>query len=162
MTVGIWLTFLVSSNLTKPLQEITQVLRKVQNGLFETKVRVTSNDEIGYAGDVINAMTEGLIERDRIKQSLTLAKEIQQNLLPRDTLDFEDFNVAGKSIRGTDIQLSSSNCACTGRVFVVRTALARASNRMPPISSRYCLRSRSPLVSRAGKKRRRSHCRRGP
>jgi len=98
MAVGIWLTFLVSSNLTKPLQEITQVLRKVQNGLFETKVRVTSNDEIGYAGDVINAMTEGLIERDRIKQSLTLAKEIQQNLLPRDTLDFEDFNVAGKSV----------------------------------------------------------------
>lgn len=97
MTVGVWLTFLVSSNLTKPLQEITQVLRKVQNGLFGTKVRVTSNDEIGYAGDVINAMTEGLIERDRIKQSLSLAKEIQQNLLPRDTFGFEGFDVAGKS-----------------------------------------------------------------
>jgi sigma-B regulation protein RsbU (phosphoserine phosphatase) len=98
VTVGIWLTFLVSSNLTKPLQEITQVLRKVQNGLFETKVRVTSNDEIGYVGDVINAMTDGLTERDRIKQSLTLAKEIQQNLLPRDTLKFEGFDIGGKSV----------------------------------------------------------------
>jgi sigma-B regulation protein RsbU (phosphoserine phosphatase) len=97
MAVGIWLTFLVSSNLTKPLQEITQVLRRVQNGQFETKVQVTSNDEIGYAGDVINAMTDGLTERDRIKQSLALAKEIQQNLLPRDTLKFEGFDVAGKS-----------------------------------------------------------------
>jgi phosphoserine phosphatase RsbU/P len=97
MAVGIWLTFLVGSNLTKPLQEITQVLRKVQNGLFETRVRVTSNDEIGYAGDVINAMSDGLIERDRIKQSLALAKEIQQNLFPKDTLKLEGFDVAGKS-----------------------------------------------------------------
>jgi sigma-B regulation protein RsbU (phosphoserine phosphatase) len=98
MAVGIWLTFLVSSNLTNPLQEITQVLRKVQHGLFETRVRVTSNDEIGYTGDVINAMTEGLIERDRIKQSLSLAKEIQQNLLPKDTFKLDGFDVAGKSV----------------------------------------------------------------
>ena len=97
MGVGIWLTFLVSSNLTKPLQEITQVLRKVQHGLFETRVRVTSNDEIGYTGDVINAMTEGLIERDRIKQSLSLAKEIQQNLLPKETWKLDGFDMAGKS-----------------------------------------------------------------
>jgi sigma-B regulation protein RsbU (phosphoserine phosphatase) len=97
MAVGIWLTFLVSSNLTKPLQEITHVLRKVQHGQFETRVRVTSNDEIGYTGDVINAMTEGLIERDRIKQSLSLAKEIQQNLLPKDSWKLDGFDMAGKS-----------------------------------------------------------------
>jgi sigma-B regulation protein RsbU (phosphoserine phosphatase) len=97
MAVGIWLTFLVSSNLTKPLQEITHVLRKVQHGQFETRVRVTSNDEIGYTGDVINAMTEGLIERDRIKQSLSLAKEIQQNLLPKDMWKLDGFDMAGKS-----------------------------------------------------------------
>jgi sigma-B regulation protein RsbU (phosphoserine phosphatase) len=97
MVIGIWLTFLVSSNLTKPLQEITHVLRKVQHGLFETRVRVTSNDEIGYTGDVINAMTEGLIERDQIKQSLALAKEIQQNLLPKDTWKLDGFDMAGKS-----------------------------------------------------------------
>jgi sigma-B regulation protein RsbU (phosphoserine phosphatase) len=57
---------------------------------------VTSNDEIGYTGDVINTMTQGLIERDRIKQSLALAKEIQQNLIPKETLKFEGLDVAGK------------------------------------------------------------------
>ena len=72
------------------------MLRKVTKGLFETKVRVTSNDEIGYTGDVINTMTEGLIERDRIKQSLALAKEIQQNLIPKEILKIEGLNVAGK------------------------------------------------------------------
>jgi sigma-B regulation protein RsbU (phosphoserine phosphatase) len=98
MGVGIWLTFLVSSNLTRPLAEITNVLRKVKNGLFETKVRVASNDEIGYAGDVINEMTEGLLERDRIKQSLTLAKEVQQSLFPKQALKTEGFEAAGRSI----------------------------------------------------------------
>ena len=98
MGVGMWLTFLVSSNLTRPLAEITNVLRKVKSGLFETKVQVTSNDEIGYAGDVINEMTEGLMERDRIKQSLTLAKEVQQSLFPKQALKIEGYEVAGKSI----------------------------------------------------------------
>jgi phosphoserine phosphatase RsbU/P len=98
MGVGMWVTFLVSSNLTQPLAEITNVLRKVKNGLFETKVRVTSNDEIGYAGDVINEMTEGLLERDRIKQALSLAKEVQQSLIPKQALKTEGFEAAGKSI----------------------------------------------------------------
>ncbi|MCU0590727.1 MAG: SpoIIE family protein phosphatase [Desulfobacterales bacterium] len=98
MGIGLWVTFLVSSNLTRPLAEITSVLRKVKNGLFETKVRVTSNDEIGYAGDVINEMTEGLLERDRIKQSLTLAKEVQQSLFPVQALKTDGFEAAGRSI----------------------------------------------------------------
>jgi sigma-B regulation protein RsbU (phosphoserine phosphatase) len=98
MGVGMWLTFLVSSNLTRPLAEITKVLRGVKNGLFETKVRVTSNDEIGYAGDAINEMTEGLLERDRIKQALTLAKEVQQSLFPKQALKTDEFEAAGRSI----------------------------------------------------------------
>ena len=46
---------------------------------------VRSNDEIGYTGDVINEMTTGLKERDRMRHSLFLAKEIQQSLLPSAT-----------------------------------------------------------------------------
>jgi len=83
MAVGIWLTFLVSSNLTRPLQEIIQVLRRVRNGHFENKVRVTSNDEIGYTGDVINEMTEGLKERDFVKETFGkyVTKEIRDEIL---------------------------------------------------------------------------------
>ncbi len=69
MGVGIWLTILVSTNLRKPLEEIIRVLQGVRKGAFDNKVRVTSNDEIGYAGDVINEMTEGLKERDFIKET---------------------------------------------------------------------------------------------
>ncbi|MBT8363295.1 MAG: cell wall metabolism sensor histidine kinase WalK, partial [Deltaproteobacteria bacterium] len=57
---GICLTMLVSRNLTLPFGEIIQTLRNGRNGRFDKKVRVTTNDEIGYTGDVINEMTEGL------------------------------------------------------------------------------------------------------
>jgi sigma-B regulation protein RsbU (phosphoserine phosphatase) len=96
--LGVWLTFLVSSNLTKPLGQIVQVLQEVKVGLFENKVRVTSNDEIGYVGEVINEMTEGLMERDRLQQSLSLARKIQENLLPRSNMQIPGFDIAGKSV----------------------------------------------------------------
>ena len=78
--------------------EIIQTLQGVRNGIFDKKVRVTSNDEIGYTGDVINEMTEGLKERDRIRQSLGIAMEVQQHLLPRSDPNINKLDIAGKSL----------------------------------------------------------------
>jgi sigma-B regulation protein RsbU (phosphoserine phosphatase) len=61
-------------------------------------VQVLSNDEIGYTGDAINAMTKGLIEREKMQLSLNLAKEVQQNLLPNGNLNVDGFDIAGKSV----------------------------------------------------------------
>ncbi|MBW2408351.1 MAG: SpoIIE family protein phosphatase [Deltaproteobacteria bacterium] len=98
LILAFFLTVLVSRNLTSPFNEIVQTLRRVKNGRFDKKVQVTSNDEIGYTGDVINEMTEGLMERERMQQSLNLAKEIQQNLLPKGNLKVNGFDIAGKSV----------------------------------------------------------------
>jgi sigma-B regulation protein RsbU (phosphoserine phosphatase) len=98
MATSIWLIILVSSNLSSSLKEIVQVLKRIRKGHFDTKVRVTSNDEIGYAGDVVNEMTEGLKERERMRQSLAVAKEVQENLLPREDPVTRGFDIAGVSI----------------------------------------------------------------
>ena len=96
--VGIVLTILVSRNLTMPLKEIIRTLSGVRNGRFDKKVQVTSNDEIGYTGEVINEMTEGLQERDRIRRSLSIAKEVQQHLLPAVAPTIQGLDIAGQSI----------------------------------------------------------------
>jgi sigma-B regulation protein RsbU (phosphoserine phosphatase) len=96
--IGIYLTGLVSKNLTIPFTEIIQTLRSVRNGRFDKKVQVTTNDEIGYTGDVINEMTEGLRERERLQQSLDIAMEVQQLLLPGDDPEMEGLDIAGASI----------------------------------------------------------------
>jgi sigma-B regulation protein RsbU (phosphoserine phosphatase) len=95
--VGILLTILVSFNLRQPFKNIIRALQSVRNGNFDKKVRVTSNDEIGYTGDVVNEMTEGLKERDRMRQSLELAKEVQQNFIPRADPEVAGLDIAGRS-----------------------------------------------------------------
>ncbi len=99
MLVGAFLVFIVSRNITQSMGAIIQVLKQIRRGNFNHKVRVTANDEIGYAGDVINTMTEGLKERDAMRHSLALAREVQQQLLPRvDTLTREALQIAGRSV----------------------------------------------------------------
>ena len=98
ISIGIGLTIIVSSNLTRPLQEIIRVLKGVRDGELGNRVQVTTNDEIGYTGDVINDMTEGLRERDRMRHSLDLAREVQQNLLPTKAPKIQGLDIAGVSI----------------------------------------------------------------
>jgi adenylate cyclase len=83
MGVGIWLTFLVSSNLTRPLREIVHVLHGVRKGNFDGLVRVTTNDEIGYTGEVINEMTKGLKEREFLKETFGkyVTEEVRDEIL---------------------------------------------------------------------------------
>ena len=98
VVVGIGLSLLVSGTITRPLNEIIRVLKGVRDGHFDRKVRVTSNDEIGYTGDVINEMTEGLKERNRMRSSLELAKEVQQHFLPDSDPLVHGLDIAGQSI----------------------------------------------------------------
>ena len=120
--IGVLLTLIVSRNLSRPLTEITRVLKGVGQGNFGERVRVTTNDEIGYTGDVINNMTIGLKERERLQQSINIAQEVQQLLLPRGNPVVEGLDIAGKSIyceeTGGDyydfLQLGSEESAKTG------------------------------------------------
>jgi sigma-B regulation protein RsbU (phosphoserine phosphatase) len=75
-----------------------RVVDKVRDGDFHQKVKVVSNDELGDLGDGINEMTVGLIERDQIRQSLYLAKEVQQALLPRSVPDIKGLDIASASV----------------------------------------------------------------
>ena len=98
ISVGICLTVLMSLNFSRPLNGIISALKRIREGYLDGKVNVTTNDEIGYAGDVINEMTEGLKERERMKQSLELAKEVQLNLLPARAPKIDGLDIAGISL----------------------------------------------------------------
>jgi adenylate cyclase len=80
---AVGLTYLVAVNFTRSLREIVVVLNEVRNGVFSRKVRVTSNDELGFTGDAINEMTEGLIERDFIKETFGkyVTREVRDEIL---------------------------------------------------------------------------------
>ena len=98
VAIGGGLVLILSLNLKKSLDAMVVVLKQITIGKFGSRVKVTSNDEIGYVGDVVNEMTQGLIERERMQQSLNLAMEVQQNLLPKRNLEIDGIDIAGKSI----------------------------------------------------------------
>lgn len=96
--VGIWLWVLVGTNLSQPFRAIIRTLTRVRRGHFDDRIQVTSNDELGYTGDVINQMTAGLKEREQMRLAMMLAREVQQNLLPHGDPQVEGLDIAGTSI----------------------------------------------------------------
>jgi adenylate cyclase len=81
--IGVWITLLVKGNLTRQLNHVIRVLNAIRQGNFDQKVPITSNDEIGYTGEVINQMTDGLKERDMIKEMFGryVAHEVRDEIL---------------------------------------------------------------------------------
>ena len=83
IVIGIFLVFLVNNSLTKPFEEIINVLKRIKKGNFEHKIKVSSNDEMGYTGDIINDMAAGLIEREMIKDAFGkyVSREVMDEVL---------------------------------------------------------------------------------
>ena len=104
VSISFIINFLAGRSILLPVKEMRRVVAKVRHGDFNQKVKVVSNDELGDLGDGINEMTAGLIERDQMRQSLYLAKEVQQALLPR----------SAPKIKGLDIASTSVYCDETG------------------------------------------------
>jgi sigma-B regulation protein RsbU (phosphoserine phosphatase) len=73
--------FVVS--LTDPIRDIEEGMRRVESGDLEHPVPVYSCDEFGGMMENFNKMVGALQERERLKQALNTAMEVQQNLLPR-------------------------------------------------------------------------------
>ncbi len=105
MALALVLTLIVAGNLSRPLWEIIGALRRIRRGVFDDKVRVVSNDEIGYTGEAINQMTEGLKERDFIKEAFGkyVTREVRDEVLSgRVPLDGEmkDVTILFSDLRG--------------------------------------------------------------
>ena len=92
--VGARLNVLSGKSIIQPIMDMMVLVRRVRKGHFKQRVRVVSNDELGVLGDGFNEMIEGLIERDQIRQSLYLAKEVQQTLLPRKSPEVDGLDIA--------------------------------------------------------------------
>ena len=89
---------LLNRSIVGPVENILFVVNNIKRGDLQTSVKVVTNDELGILGDAINDMTQGLIERERMQLSLSLAKEVQQKLLPKSNIKADGFDIAGKSV----------------------------------------------------------------
>jgi len=98
LTVALILSRLFSTGIIDPVRRMEAAMARVERGDLTATVTVSSNDELGALAENFNQMTDGLKDRYRLRQSLDLAKEVQQNLLPRSNPQFAGLDIAGTSI----------------------------------------------------------------
>jgi sigma-B regulation protein RsbU (phosphoserine phosphatase) len=96
--VAIILSRLFSSAIIRPVSRMEDAMAKLGKGDLTVAVPVENNDELGALSEHFNQMTVGLQERYELRRSLNLAREVQQNLLPRDNPAVKGLDIAGKSI----------------------------------------------------------------
>lgn len=87
--LGIMMSVFVSKQLTRPISKLVKGAQKLSTGDFSTRVKLKSNDEIGFLGDSFNKMAADLKEsmaakvyKERVAHELELASEIQNRILP--------------------------------------------------------------------------------
>jgi len=81
----LWLVLLlvISREVSEQTHAITDGLDRIASGDLSTDVSVRSTSEFGRIALAVNEMTAGLRERQRLRQDLAVAREIQQGLLPQ-------------------------------------------------------------------------------
>jgi len=88
----------VTGRTASAIQEVSKAAARVAEGSYRSLPVPKGRDEVAHLVESFNAMMAKLEERDRLKQAMMLAKEIQQALLPRQAPVVEGMDVAGTSI----------------------------------------------------------------
>ena len=88
--LAVALAFLIGGSITKPLETLMTDIQIISGGNFDHKPLARSADEIGIVSRLLGDMAAGLkaaqdvwLENQGRKHDLDIAKEIQENLLPK-------------------------------------------------------------------------------
>lgn len=94
----VFLSLIASRHITRRISDLASATHRIAAGDLDTPTVVSGHDELGELAATVNDMLPQLRERMRIKQSLAVAMEVQQSLLPQEPPRIEGLDIAGKSI----------------------------------------------------------------
>lgn len=89
---------LAARSITSPLRSLASTARGLAAGNLEARAPIVSHDEVGELAQVFNAMVPELRSHIRTKESLAVARDVQQKLLPATAPSILGFDVAGLSV----------------------------------------------------------------
>jgi sigma-B regulation protein RsbU (phosphoserine phosphatase) len=78
-----------------PMLDLIAYFNKVGRGQLDHEIKLEYSTEFVDLSKKINAVTADLRDRMRLRQSLALAQEVQQNLLPSGTPNVKGLDIAG-------------------------------------------------------------------
>jgi len=90
--------FYIRRRIIFPVLSINDGADKVASGNLKIRLQPKGSNEISNLMLSFNKMVDGLRQRDQLRHSLEVAKEVQQNLLPHEIPDIDGLDISGKSI----------------------------------------------------------------
>ncbi len=93
-----FLALRLARRVTNPILQLADAAKELSTGNFDARVSITTRDELEHLGHTFNQLGSHLKEREQMKQSLLLAKEIQQQLLPAGHPVCPGFELHGSSV----------------------------------------------------------------
>jgi len=97
------LSMVAARSVTEPLRELAAAAQGLAKGNFDTRVDIDGKDEVADLGNAFNAMVPELRQHLQTKESLTLAREVQQKLLPDKAPKVPGFDIAGRCVYSEDV-----------------------------------------------------------
>lgn len=89
--LGMILSFMMSSQITKPIKLLVGGVEEIAKGNFKVHVNIKTRDEINFLGEAFNKMASDLessmeakLYKERVVKELELASQIQKQLVPAD------------------------------------------------------------------------------
>ncbi len=104
MVALLFVSLAASRAVTRPISALTAAARRLAQGDFSARVAARGTDEISELGRVFNDLAPRLDEHMRLCETLSLASEVQRNLLPK----------APPQVPGLSIAAVSRYCDATG------------------------------------------------
>lgn len=76
------ISYRIALSMTRPLEQITKVAKRIKNMDYRARVKVTKQDEIGELGNAINAMADSLqVQMTRIQQNENQLESVLDNMI---------------------------------------------------------------------------------
>jgi len=97
VVVTIGLGVFLAVRLVRPIVALAGHAHRIGEGDLDTTIHLTTSPELQRLSDEMNAMTAGLKDRMRMRDSLELAMDVQQALLPSSDPQIAGLDIAGHS-----------------------------------------------------------------
>ncbi len=107
---GITVTLLMMSHLLAPIAVLRSGLERIGRGDLDTDIDLKARTEMGQLAESINGMARKLkdsqaemLEKERLDHEMDLASQIQQSLLPEDSLKSGEFECLGSNRAAAEV-----------------------------------------------------------
>ena len=110
----IFISFLIGVRMvrviTRAVNQLTKGTQRIRNGDFSFRIKTRSGDQLQYLAESFNEMASGIDrllidekEKQRLEEELRIARSIQLKLLPPDSFQTPEFELAAVNIPAAEI-----------------------------------------------------------